>query len=181
MNPIQLNEQQIEALNNGATKFWFPLSNLALDQYSNSDDLGHDFTWENPEHIGHWVSGVEVFSPLQPNEQYFVQEQTECPGDCNMGQACQLCGSNGQFIGTVDYMPNSCSIKFTATDVEVKHVQDIVYWSELGLFPVKQYPHPESGIKVSEYRPNYWHDSQYPDQPYSQNPVGFLISIKRIS
>lgn len=30
-----------------------------------------------------------------------VYEEIDCPGDCNMGRPCLICGSTGQYIGTV--------------------------------------------------------------------------------
>ena len=178
MKPFKPNKQQLEALNKGATKLWIPFSNTALDHFSNSDNLGHDFVWEDPEHIGHFVSGVEVFSPLQPNEEYFVQGELDCPGDCNMSAPCQVCGSNGQFIGTA----LTTIAKFRVTGAEVKKaLQDHTNWSELGIPVERIYPHEEDGMPVKVYNVEQWHDSQYPKQPYSSNPNGFLIGIERIN
>lgn len=30
-------------------------------------------------------------------------EPEPCPGDCNMGLPCQTCGSDGQYIGEIEY------------------------------------------------------------------------------
>ena len=30
----------------------------------------------------------------------YVQD-VQCPGDCNLGRPCQVCGSNGQYVGQV--------------------------------------------------------------------------------
>lgn len=161
MKPFKPNQQQLEALNNGAAKLWFPMD----------DDLNYVdiLSGAQPSSIAAFASEM---SPLQPNEQYFVPQKVTCMGECNMGQACQCCGSNGQYIGTVEYMPVSCSIKFTTTNVEVKYAQDLTLREMVSL-----------GIKnetamTERFVP--WHDTQYPDQPYSSKPVGFLVSIERI-
>ena len=30
-----------------------------------------------------------------------VYKEVDCPGDCNMGRPCLICGSTGQYIGRV--------------------------------------------------------------------------------
>lgn len=150
--PIKLNSEQLEALSLGAEKLWFPLLNEALDQYSNADDLGHNFVWEDPEHIGHWISGVELFSPLQPNEDYFVHRvnNTYNPGTKQMART----------LGN--------AIKFKVTGVKIKRCKELDdYWQELN-------PDGAGGMN------DMWLNRQYPEQPYSSNPHGFLVTIQRI-
>jgi len=146
MNPIQLNEQQIEALSNDVTKLWLPLPTditvLSCEggiiSYTQSGTLTSEYT--------------EVFimteSPLQPGEQYF-------------------CMTNTHLI-------------FTATDVDVKYVQDIEFNSIRAIGCPALTDLPKAPRSMSDWFEK-WHDSQYPDQPYSTKPVGFLVSIERIT
>ena len=40
-----------------------------------------------------------------------VYEEIDCPGDCNMGRPCLICGSTGQYIGRVNVRtPKVCGM-----------------------------------------------------------------------
>lgn len=142
MKPIQLNEQQIEALSNGATKLWLPID-VPLDPEIVSQ-LVYQQTVGSVAIFRH--EGISISVPLspQPNEQYFCMTDTH--------------------------------LIFTTTGVKVKHVQDdTINWYEVN--PAMSIPH----IGHDWNNITDWHDSQYPDQPYSTNPIGFLVSIERIN
>ena len=125
MAPFKPTPQQLEALQNGATKLWIP-STVTSIKTKCDEDLKYVHTL------------IIESSPLQVGEQYFCITDTHCI--------------------------------FTVTDVEVKQVQDLDIEDAFAL-----------GISCpAETEVMSWHDNQYPEQPYSTNPLGFLISIERI-
>ena len=142
MNPFQPNNKQLESINNGASKLWFPIDtsvhylNIRPSMFQSARSLDakqFDIDCESESEF------IKKYSPLQPNEQYFCMTNTHCI--------------------------------FNVTSVEVKYLYDLAYGDFTGL-GLREWV---KDIEVAE-----WYDSQYPDQSYSSNPVGFLVTIERI-
>jgi len=178
MKPFKPTKHQLESIKSGATKLWVPLTNQ-LVTLCLSDPLEKDLSM--------FKAFIVKYSPLQPNEQYFVQEdyfnidKSRC--SCIMTQALKYASDydfsnsifeNEQLIESQHMDWYQSRFKFTVTNVEVKQVQDLSLHDiiAVGLNINDRYP---DGLPKAFGR---WYDSQYPNQPYSTNPTGFLVSIK---
>lgn len=191
MNPTQLNKHQTDAVLAGSTKLFVP-----IDTSVHSINIT-DRTFESARNFPCDCGGVfpiagctdcynkgvifdldceceEEFilkySPYQPKEQYFVQE--EFTNEINVIYRLGGPYGIGWWTSANQMTEDQSRIKFTVADVEVKPVQELELRQMVAM-----------GIKnetamTERFVP--WHDSQYPDQPYSTKPIGFLVSIERI-
>lgn len=205
MKPFRPNKQQLEALGKVATKLFIPLgehtARIVLGVLETYDGIVHELCVNgNPYEKdillieGMLESGIydteymlrffnscdlldiEFYSPLQPNEEYFVQvEQVEtgpCAGIPSLGVPAM-----DVVTATVpaDQMTEEQSnYKFRVTGVEVEQLHEIYErgggWDLLSLYP--------SASITDDFID--WYDRQYPEQPYSIDPRGFLVTIERI-
>jgi len=176
MKPFQPNPQQLEAITNGATKLWIPakhdIANVSTDTITFLTLANEEQTWNLSEYLA-------VFSPLQPGESYFVQEEFS-----------DLMKDSIWYKRVIDKVPEvSCKLwkpadqmteaqsqyKLTVTDVEVKSVQD-----NYGNDKAELAGQSDNWLGYADDKFEQWYDSQYPNQPYSSSPTGFLITIERI-
>jgi len=173
MKSFQLNPQQLEVITNGATKFWVPCDIGGIEEMED---------YYVNQHLEYHLNGdlVKELSPLQPGESYFVQEDCAINDD---GFIMYQCDCSEPILNISTYTEHTpanqmteaqSKYKFTVTDVEVKQVQDI-YEEDGGWLLFSIMPNVSITNDFQE-----WHDSQYPDQPYSSNPTGFLVTIERI-
>ena len=188
MQPFKSNKQQLDALEADATKLWIPIPDL-VHIPTVGEMLGRPLS---NRFIGNLIT---TYSPLQPGEQYFVQEEfKEMPPTRSITnrygrqEVAYLYKSTYTFNGShIDWQPTDqmteqqSRFKFTVTNVEIKQVQDISVADYIGL------GFTDGGTGGSIYfngtaqeSLDEWHDSQYPNTPYSSNPHGFLVSIERI-
>ena len=147
MKPFQPTPEQLEAIKSGATKLWIPLDLVSSIKAKTNEDFNAAQTLI-----------INAMSPLQPGEQYFVQEESTAPAP-------------GRFEHSVPafmMQEEQSQYKFTATAVEVKQVQYVT---------MEEWQHVKEGLTVTESL-SLWHDRQFPDQPYSSNPYGFLVDIQ---
>jgi len=161
MKPFKPNPQQLGAIANGCTKLWIPLKSSYQDgklltYYGDCKD-----EYDNDEF-------VYKHSDIQPNGEYFVQEEFgDLFGDvvykANISKPIQ-----GLFNPANQMTEQQSRFKFKVTGVEVKQVQNVNLgeWQEV-----------KKGLTISESL-SLWHDSQYPQQLYNSNPWGFLIDIE---
>lgn len=167
MKPFKPNPQQLKAIDNGCTKLWIPVKHTILtitDETTTFLTLAkEEQTWDLKEYIN-------VFSSLQPNEDYFVQEEfIEDPSQIiYKSDFFQSTQDLEDWTSANEMTEQQSRYKFRVIGVEVKLVQDL---TALGFSFLA--PHIEDGYVK-------WHDSQYPDTPYSSNPHGFLVDIERI-
>jgi hypothetical protein len=151
MRPFQPTPQQLEAIEAGAEKLWIPTKHEVISITTETITF---LTLAKEEQTWDVFEYMATFSPLQSGEQYFVHRinTTYNPGTKQMART----------LGN--------RIEFTATAVEVKQVQDIDIDEGFAL-----------GIPCPcETEVSSWHNSQYPEHPYSSNPHGFLVTIEAI-
>jgi len=177
MQPFKSNKQQLDALEADATKLWIPIPDL-VHIPTVGEMLGRPLS---NRFIGNLIT---TYSPLQPGEQYFVQEdffETEGGNMLHRVNFTKFKTTKNSWQPADQMTEEQSQYKFTVTSVEVKQVQDISIadYIRLGF--------TDGGTGGSIYfngtaqeSLDEWHDSQYPNTPYSSNPHGFLVSIERI-
>lgn len=173
MKPFLPNQQQLEAISNGATKIFIPIDvPKGFLFYKLRFNNGWTVSHFNKEEVTR-----QVISPLEKGKPYFVQEEHSMNGGFPLYTTDFRDSMELQKFD--DYTPadqmteEQSRLKFTVTDVEVRQSKsiDIVTVQDLrGSFT----------IAYNKFRFGMWHDRQYPEQPYSQNLHGFLVSIERI-
>jgi len=190
MKPFQPNPQQFEAIANGATKLFIPIDTAvhSLDVKPGVFQSAMPFTcdWCNGTGMDGTVACIDCYgtdkqfdidcesqsefikkySPLQPEESYFVQEEfIEDPSQVIYKADFSKSNQDLEDWQPADQMTEAQSqYKFTVTGVEVKQVQEL----NDELFDLV----PNNG--------NTFMEEYFPDQPYSSNLAGFLITIERI-
>lgn len=198
MKPFKPNKQQLEVITNGCTKLWIPLE---------KDGKGYsEYTHISTCDVCRNVSRVNVLlvckacvqkltSPLQQNEEYFVQEKFSDITDTYEESTNPATGFSYGKRGTVvlyksthkfnddhivwtsaEQMTEEQSrFKFKVTEVEVEHVQGICGNRKAELAGKSD---NWLGYITDEFID--WYDRQYPEHPYASGPRGFLVTIERI-
>jgi len=165
MKPFIPNEQQLEAIHNGATKLWLPAikpigSGQFLVKLNSKGDFDKLYYRSQPE-----LQLIECRLPLHPGESYFVQEAKECYDP--IYKPHRYTSPAEQMTEPQPQPQPQSQYKFMVTGIEIKYVQDIECWQELN-------PDGAGGMN------DMWINRQYPKQPYSSNPLGCLIDIEKI-
>lgn len=189
MKPFEPNKEQLEAIINGATMLWIPVNNNVFDIDIQSNGM-ISYEEHGDEYIVFANETVEDFiynhSPLQPNEQYFIQEHScsYCDGTDFIYEPkplndyrCTHCDSlhecDHELQQPHQMQEHQSNIKLKVTNVEAKQIQHLTMgeW-----FSLVENDRKYFGDTVAHRN---WHDNQYPNQPYDTNPIGFLITIQK--
>jgi len=201
--PFQPNKQQLEAIARGATKIWIPIDSSVHsiikkpDSFESARKFPCDCGGVFP--IGGctdcYNTGIIFdldcecmkefvleYSPLQPEKPYFVQEEFDRLG--RRGHTLYKQANPGSEHITAwqpaDQMTEAQSqYKFTVGNVVVKQVQYLTIGDGQDLITSINQPHISLNDGTWAKYFTDWHDSQYPEQPYSQKPCGFLVTIER--
>lgn len=183
MQPFQPNEEQLEALNNGATMLWIPIPPHA---HVNSSLESID----NNLHNRYFNTLIKVHSPLHLGKQYFVQEKfiddpSQIVYKADFSQSNQ---DLEDWLSANQMQEHQSRTKFTVTNIEVKIIKSLLYkdMPKLGITYSKDCVQLDDSLGEQCYSKQCslvdnlidWYNKQYPDKPYSTNPYGFLITIK---
>lgn len=151
---IQLNQYQLESLSNGATALLFVVEDERLIDI-----------WENKRHSDEDTKMfLNLFSPLQPNQEYYVQEEfVDAP---MMGMLFK----NDNALVCNNWLPASqmtyeqSRYRFTVKSIEVKRVQELTQ---------------EEWVKMNRLPSSYLFNEQYGQGTYESNPYIFYVVIEK--
>ena len=149
---IQLHEKQIEAINNGATAFIMMVN-------KNQQGLC-------PPHSKQLKSFIEMFSPLQVGQKFFIQEEYCCVV-CNSYQSmnhnikCGICHH--------DNSESRENLTLTTATIEVKRVQELTIGDNRKITA-------NTCFSLSD---NDWLDSIYGQGTYESNPYVFIVTFEK--
>ena len=169
MEPTQLNAHQRIAIEAGATKLFTPIEDKRINK---------NFLEEYMKNADLFLKQCFIldYSPYQVDETYFMQEV--CAFDCGwiLYQSdfsvplWDRSLDSYQEVG--EMVEDQSQIKFKVIGVEIRNVQDLSLREMVSL-----------GVKnKTEMTCRFvsWYNKQYPEKPYSQNSIGFLVTVERI-
>ena len=156
--PIQLTSHQLDALANDATALLFMVDEKALKIWENSRNSTLAIIEDDKVIKGGFDLDkyLRVFSPLQPNQECYVQEGSK-----------QEIGGYNTFVPASKMTYEQSRDKFTVKSVEVKRLSDL---SCKEVETIK-------GIVENYF--DSWIDEQYGQGTYSSNPYCFYAVIDK--
>lgn len=194
MKPIQPNKEQIEALKNGATTLWIPIDKEIYSIHNGLIEFQGGDGASDVETIKEYIEG---YCPLQIGQEYYVQEEF-CEGledgydhsspvviyYKNDNQELEWVDSDWEpcsppWRDTNEMQPHQSRFKFIPIDTHIKRCQSIcsLYYTSLTGSMLLGHNDPDFDFNLWF---EHWHNKQYPNQPYENNPFGFLMKIERI-
>lgn len=159
MKPFKPTYEQVKLINRGVSKLWIPMN----------EDIWCLLSIASDEDV------IQCNSPLQSNEEYFVQQSFFYGKGTHADQINYIDSYLtekvlGERVISADQMTESQSrFKFKVTNVEIKQA------FKLSLLDTSL---RELGCYASSFIE--WHNEHYPNELYNKNLYGFLISIERI-
>lgn len=174
MKPLNTTPETVQALLKGATKFIIPLSNTAAV----------NLTFEQGEYCASEIKGllkeiVNHYSTLQIEDEFYLQEEfQDMLGEIHYGKT--LASHHSKFIDASKMTPEQSRYKGKIAKVEVKRVQEINDDTNqiMGLYGIEDVVFDEDDRYEQIATFKYWYNTQYPEQPYEQNPYVFIYTIE---
>lgn len=182
MNSIALNSAQVKALVNNTEMLWIPIREKTLNRE-------------------HYEDYILTDSPLQTGQEYYVQEEYPCEykavGDDysvmfesqTVGEVTNKGSSLNREVGDRIGGINCKDIKawepvnksaFKVTDIQVKRVQELKTEDKINIASESNFNEDELLESYVNHSFNMLYNKQYPNQPYEDNPYGFLITIESL-